>query len=72
MSHDENGESDSISVTINITNDPSDDTPNNPPMFTDGDSTTRSIAENMLREVQKSAPQYPRLNLTTKLKTLMK
>ena len=44
---DENGESDSISVTINITNDPSDDTPNNPPMFTDGDSTTRSIAENM-------------------------
>ena len=45
---DENGESDSISVTINITNDPSDDTPNNPPMFTDGDSTTRSIAENML------------------------
>ena len=44
---DENGDSDSISVTINITNDPSDDTPNNPPMFTDGDSTTRSIAENM-------------------------
>ena len=44
---DKNGESDSISVTINITNDPSDDTPNNPPMFTDGDSTTRSIAENM-------------------------
>ena len=44
---DENNESDSISVTINITNDPSDDTPNNPPMFTDGDSTTRSIAENM-------------------------
>ena len=45
--HDENNGSDSISVTINITNDPSDDTPNNPPMFTDGDSTTRSIAENM-------------------------
>ncbi len=44
---DENGESDSISVTINITNDPSDDTPNNPPVFTDGASTTRSIAENM-------------------------
>ena len=45
--HDENNGSDSISVTINITNDPSDDTPNNPPMFTDSDSTTRSIAENM-------------------------
>ena len=44
---DKNNESDSISVTINITNDPSDDTPNNPPAFTDGASTTRSIAENM-------------------------
>ena len=38
---------DTIDVTINITNDPTDDTPNNPPMFTDGASTTRSITENM-------------------------
>ncbi len=40
---DENGESDSISVTINITNDPSDDTPNNPPVFDEGSTTTRSV-----------------------------
>ncbi len=41
---------DTIDVTINITNDPSDDTtPNNPPTFTDGSSTTRSIVENMPR-----------------------
>ena len=39
---------DSISVSISVTNDPSDDiTPNSAPTFTDGGSTTRSIAENM-------------------------
>ncbi len=38
-------ETDSITVTINITN--LDETPsNNPPVFTDGDSTSRSVAEN--------------------------
>ena len=38
---------DTIEVTINVTNDPSDDPiPNNPPSFTDGPSTTRSIQEN--------------------------
>ena len=37
---------DTISVTINVTNDPSDDPLNNPPEFTDGTSTTRSIQEN--------------------------
>ena len=39
---DGNGESDSITVTINVT----DVAENNAPVFTDGDSTTRSIAEN--------------------------
>ena len=44
---DSNGGSDSITVTIAVTNDTSDDTtPNNPPTFTDGTSTTRSIQEN--------------------------
>ncbi len=44
--------SDSIAVTINIadidetTADVNDDTPNNAPVFTDGESTTRSVAEN--------------------------
>ncbi len=44
--------SDSIAVTINITDidetttDVKDDTPNNAPVFTDGESTTRSVAEN--------------------------
>ena len=38
---------DTIEVTINVTNDTSDDTtPNNPPTFTDGTNTTRSIQEN--------------------------
>ena len=37
---------DTIEVTINVTNDPSDDPLNNPPVFTEGDSTTRSIVEN--------------------------
>ena len=37
---DGNGGSDSITVTINVTN------VNEAPMFTDGDSTTRSVAEN--------------------------
>ena len=39
---DRNGGSDSITVTINVT----DETENNAPVFTDGTSTTRSIAEN--------------------------
>ena len=39
---DGNGESDSITVTINVT----DVNENRDPVFTDGDSTTRSIAEN--------------------------
>ena len=49
---DGNGGSDSISVTINVTdvaNEGTEQTPvstNNVPSFTDGDSTTRSIAEN--------------------------
>ncbi len=37
--------SDSISVTINIT-DVDESAPNNAPTFTDGDSTTRTVAEN--------------------------
>ena len=43
---------DNIDVTINITDidetttDVKDDTPNNAPVFTDGESTTRSVAEN--------------------------
>ena len=42
------GGTDSISVTISVTNDTSDDTTtNSAPTFTDGSSTTRSIAENM-------------------------
>ncbi len=42
---DANGGSDSISVTINITN--VDETPtNNAPIFSDGDSTSRATAEN--------------------------
>ena len=41
------GGTDSITVTISVTNDTSDDpTPNNPPTFTDGTKTTRSIQEN--------------------------
>ena len=52
------GGSDSISVTINVTDidetpatdntvtTKDDNTPNNAPMFTDGDSTTRTVAEN--------------------------
>ena len=39
------GGSDSISVTINIT-DVDETVPNNAPTFTDGDSTTRTVAEN--------------------------
>ena len=39
------GGSDSISVTINVT-DVNEGVPNNAPVFTDGTSTTRSIAEN--------------------------
>ena len=34
---------DTIDVTINIANDPSDDTPNNPPVFDEGSTTTRSV-----------------------------
>ena len=42
---DGNGGSDTINVTINVTD--LDETPsNNPPIFTDGTSTTRSVAEN--------------------------
>ncbi len=44
---DQNNESDSIYVNIRVTNDTSDDTPNNSPTFDDGDSTTRFIAENL-------------------------
>ena len=42
---DGNGGSDSITVTINVT-DVDESVPNNAPAFVDGDSTTRSIAEN--------------------------
>ncbi len=42
---DDDNASDSISVTINIT-DVEETTPNNAPVFSDGASTTRSIAEN--------------------------
>ena len=45
---DGNGGSDSVAVTINVT-DVDEDPPqptNNAPVFTDGDSTTRSVAEN--------------------------
>ena len=44
---DGNGGTDSISVTISVTNDISDDTTNNTaPTFTDGGSTSRSVLEN--------------------------
>ena len=42
---DGNGGSDSISVTINVT-DVNENVANNAPVFTDGTSTTRSVAEN--------------------------
>ena len=42
---DGNGGSDTISVTINIT-DIDETVPNNAPVFTDGSSTSRSVAEN--------------------------
>ena len=42
---DGNGGSDSITVTINVI-DVAEVVPNNPPMFSDGAATTRSIAEN--------------------------
>ncbi len=42
---DDNGGTDSISVTINIT-DVNEDIPNNEPVFTEGGSAIRSIAEN--------------------------
>lgn len=44
---DETGFGDFICVDINVTNDPSDDTtnePNRPPVFTEGESVTRSIS----------------------------
>ena len=41
---DGNGGSDSITVTINVTD--VDEATNSAPVFTDGDSTTRSVAEN--------------------------
>ena len=43
---DGNGGTDSINVTINVT-DVNEPFANNPPIFTEGDTTTRSIAENM-------------------------
>ena len=45
------GGSDSIDVTINVT-----DVNENPPVFTDGDSTTRSIAENTAPGVNIGTP----------------
>ena len=42
---DDNGGSDTISVTINIT-DVDESAPNNAPTFDDGDSATRTVAEN--------------------------
>ena len=41
---DGNGGADSISVTINVTD--VDEVANNAPVFTDGTSTTRAVAEN--------------------------
>ena len=43
---DGNGGSDSIDVTINVTDVNETPPANNSPVFTDGDSTTRSVAEN--------------------------
>ena len=45
LSPDGNGGTDSITVTINVT-DVTEVPTNNAPVFTDGTSTTRSIAEN--------------------------
>ena len=44
---------DSITVTINITDDPTD---NAPPVFTDGVSTTRTVVENTVAETNIGSP----------------
>ena len=52
---DGNGGTDAISVTINVT-DLTETLVNNPPVFTDGISTTRSIVENSAADVNIGAP----------------